>query len=297
MSGSLKGGFKARILAFFSFFWHPILLMRVTLSEPTSLLAALAVLSPESSRRTLRLWVAQGRVQVDGVVVRREQTVRPGQEVRVGNKVQFAARGIEILYEDRDLAVIQKPAGLLSVATDYTAHETAHACLKKRRYPRRVYPVHRLDRETSGVMLFAYAEEARAHLKEQFAVHSVDRVYVALVEGVLQEASGTWRSRLWENAAYVVRSTCDPERGREAVTHYEVIRVQGAYTLVRFTLETGRKNQIRVHCQEAGHPIAGDVKYGATTNPLGRLALHAHYLAFTHPRTGRRISFSSPAPY
>jgi 23S rRNA pseudouridine1911/1915/1917 synthase len=153
--------------------------------------------------------------------------------------------------------------------------------------------VHRLDQGTSGVMLFVYNEKAQGHMKKQFEEHSIVRIYLGLIEGNLPSPSGTWESNLREDDAYFVRSS---PHGEKAITHYEVVAKRKKSSLVRFALETGKKNQIRVHTSEAGHPIVGDKKYGAKTNPYKRLCLHAHFLSFEHPATGKRLAFTSPLP-
>lgn len=269
--------------------------MRILAPSTLPLLDVLAILAPESSKTTLRSWVEQGRVLIEGAKVKKTQLiVSQGQEVCVGPRKQFAPEGIEILYEDREFIVIHKPEGLLSVDTVFEKQLSAHTILK-RRFSQTVHPVHRLDRETSGVMVFAYSERAKEHFKEIFYHHDIEREYIALVEGVPSTPSGTWQSYLVEDPTYVVRSTSSSE-GRLAITHYEILKAGKRSALLRLRLETGRKNQIRVHCKEAGHPIVGDIKYGAQTNSIGRVALHAHKLGFVHPVTKKKLSFQVPFP-
>jgi tRNA pseudouridine32 synthase/23S rRNA pseudouridine746 synthase/23S rRNA pseudouridine1911/1915/1917 synthase len=299
--------------------------MKTKIQEKTSLLAALQQLSPESSKNTLKTWIEQGRVSVNETrVSSARQELLPGQELKVGPKVAYTEHGIKILYEDEHLVVLDKPDKLLTVATAAENEKTVHAILK-RRLRRMVYPVHRLDRDTSGVMLFAYTTNARDVLKEQFAEHSIDRIYMAIVEGTPTPLKGTWKSTLVEDDFFFVKSVPTPEtpikndfRAREAaryhqrkafiqqkikneetgklaITHYEVIKQRKHTALVKFTLETGRKNQIRVHASEAGFPILGDTKYGGQTNRR-RLCLHAHILGFLHPFRNKKMKFVSPLP-
>lgn len=266
--------------------------METKIQEKTTLLQALQTLSPDSSKNTLRSWIEQGRVLVDEKPrsdVR--EVLNPGQTLKVGPKVSFADDGIRILYEDRYLVVIEKPEKLLTVASLDEDETNVHAILRLR-LKKRVYPVHRLDRDTSGVMVFAYTEKARDLLKKQFAVHSIERVYHAIVEGQLTPSKGTWKSRLLEDANYFVKSS---PYGKLAITHYEVIKLKPRSSLVKFTLETGRKNQIRVHASDAGHPVLGDTKYGSKNRKV-RLCLHAHILAFDHPIKKKRMRFVSPLP-
>lgn len=262
-----------------------------------NLLDTLSLVSPESSKTTLRSWLKDGRVTVNGVIIKiASSPVLIGQEIVVGGKPRFIEGGIRIYHEDSHLVVIDKPAGLLSVATDYEKEKTAHSILKDHYRPKRVFVIHRLDQDTSGVMLFAFTEEARDKLKAIFEAHDIERVYFAIVEGQVKERSGTWQSYLYEDDFYVVHSTPDPDRGQIAITHYTVISSTKRCTALKLKLETGRKNQIRVHCQDFGHSILGDKKYGASSNPLKRLALHAHVLAFTHPITNKPLRFESAIP-
>ena len=263
--------------------------MKYFLDKETPLLEVLQKLSPDSSKNTLKSWVEKGRVTVDGLAVRHWKKPVKG-EVVVGQRVAFAEEGVKVLYEDEHIIVIDKPLGLLSVRTDKEAERTVHSILKRRRQ-KRVYPVHRLDRETSGVMLFAYTETARDHLKKKFEAHDIEREYMGIVEGILKPKTGTWKSNLIEDANYFMKSRQD---GKLAITHYKILKYRKHSTLVSFTLETGRKNQIRVHASEAGHPILGDTKYGSAYSPLGRLCLHAHILGFSHPVTGKKMQFVSP---
>jgi len=271
--------------------------MKKTIETECTVLEALKALSPDSSTTSLRSWVEQGRVSLDGVrVTSARTTLVPGQNLLVGPKLLFTEKELVVLYEDSEITVIDKPAKLLTVATDFETGRTAHAILK-RRNKGPVFPVHRLDRDTSGVMVFARSNKARHFLKELFADHTIQRQYYALLEGRLKEPKGSWKSTLVQDANYFVRSGReDDDRGKPAITHFEQLSCKNDYSLVRFELETGRKNQIRVHASEAGHPIAGDKKYGAKTNRFSRLCLHAHILGFTHPVSNKLMRFTSPLP-
>lgn len=271
--------------------------MKYIASADIPILDVLTQISPKSSKTTLRSWIKEGRVQVDQQTIKTTASlVLQGQTVTVGNRKKFLNEGIEILYEDQDLVAICKPNSLLSVAAAFEKAETAHAILKAYYHPRHVYVVHRLDQDTSGVMLFALNEHAHAKLKDLFEVHDIERSYTAIVEGVMSSRSGTWKSYLYEDGQYVVRTTNNPDEGRLAVTHYQTIAASKKYSWLELKLETGRKNQIRVHCQEAGHPVVGDKKYGGHSGPIKRLALHAHLLAFVHPISKKRLCFEAPIP-
>jgi 23S rRNA pseudouridine1911/1915/1917 synthase len=271
--------------------------MKLTVPSPMTLLEALNLLAPESTKTAFRSWLKEGRVLLDNKVVKNGTTTAvQGQVVFVGPKPRFLEKGIKILYEDRHLVVVDKPEGLLSVSTAFEKEETIHAFLKKKYRPKPVYVVHRLDQDTSGVMVFALTPEANEIFKKNFEKHDIERSYIAIVEGHLEESSGTWRSYLVEDPNYVVKSASNPQQGRLAVTHFSQIGMSKWHTALELKLETGRKNQIRVHCQNSGHSIAGDKKYGAKTNPLKRLGLHANLLAFVHPITKKEMRFTSQIP-
>jgi 23S rRNA pseudouridine1911/1915/1917 synthase len=255
-----------------------------------TLLERLEAEYPESSKNTLRSWVTQGRIHVDGKKITRAQhLVGETEEVGLGAKPKFARKGLKILFEDQDLVVIDKPAGLLSVATPLEPVPSAHDLLKRRYNTRRVYPIHRLDRETEGLLVFAYTEQARDHLKEQLENRSIKREYRAIVHG--HPGSGTWRSYLREEVDLFVR-VCLPHQGKEAITHFETIQKRKNSSLLHLKLETGRKHQIRVQAAEAGCPIYGDQKYGLEEDKKKLLKLQAVSLTFEHPRTGKQLHFT-----
>lgn len=271
--------------------------MKWTVTKPMSLLEALGHLSPESSKTNLRSWLRDSRVLVDNEVIKLGTTpVYPGQVISIGAKSRFVEGDVNILYEDKWMVVIDKPEGLLSVATNFETEDTAHAILKRHYSPVPVHVVHRIDQDTSGVLVFARTEDARDRFKEMFEKHELERAYTAIIEGSLDQSTGTWESYLYEDEAYVVHETDNTALGRKAITHYAQFGRNRKYAWLQLRLETGRKNQIRVHCQSAGHPIVGDKKYGAKTNPMRRLGLHAHLLAFKHPMTGKQMRFESPLP-
>ena len=215
-------------------------------------------------------------------------------------------RELELVYEDDFILVVNKPSGMLTISTPRKDEQTAYRILTdyvrsrsrgRRGSQPRVFIVHRLDRDTSGLLVFAKTEEVKYALQDSWNDSVLERKYIALLEGVPSEKEGTVTSWLTENphTLQVLSSPFD-NGGRKAVTHYRVRSGSDTYSLVEFELETGRKNQIRVHASVLGHPVAGDRKYGARTNPAGRLALHASTLTFRHPVTGKILSFKSPAP-
>lgn len=295
-----KGLFRQRILNDArkkQIFQARYLHMKYTAQENIHLLDALAQLSPNSSKNTLRSWVKEGRVYVDGISFNQPQAeIKAGQVIAIGPRKKFIRGDIEIIYEDSDLVIIDKPSSLLSVSTAFEKGDTAHALLKRHYHPRKIYVVHRLDQDTSGVMVFAFNEHTCKALKDLFAAHDIQRSYTAIVEGKMSTQSGTWESYLIEDANYVVHETDDRENGEKAITHYHVEKSNRRYTWLTLTLETGRKNQIRVHCQSAGHSVVGDKKYGSKINPIKRLGLHAHLLAFKHPVSKKTLTFESKIP-
>ena len=271
--------------------------MKYTAERAGTLLEILSEMAPESSKNTLRTWLQSGRVTLNQQRAERANiAVLPGQEIVVGHKVTFLKGSLRILHEDDHIVVLEKPEGLLSVATEKEKRATVHSMLKRQFHNRRVYPVHRLDRETSGVMLFAYTEDARDNLKTQFEAQTVDKTYYAIVENGVLEQKGTWESYVEEDDFFYVKSTNDSVHGKLAITHYEVVKTSKRVSLLKLKPQTGRKNQLRVHCSEAGNPIIGDKKYGSHMNPVKRVCLHAQEISFMHPTLKRRMRFSTQLP-
>ena len=267
-----------------------------------TLLEALAALYPDSSKSTLRQMLQSGRVRVNGEIEKNaKREIESDDSIDVTSKsVQRALpKELAILFEDEHVIVVFKAHGLLTVATERERDTTAQAYLNT--YlgsigEDRIHVVHRLDRETSGVLVFAKHFAAREALKEQFAAHSADRIYIAIVEGEMKPPEGTFRSHLREMRDLKMVSVKAHPDAKYAVTHYRTIQSKNGYSMLEITLETGRKNQIRAHLAEAGHPVVGDRLYGSTVNPLGRLGLHAKLLGFDHPSTGKHLVFTVPIP-
>lgn len=260
---------------------------------------------PDAKRNDVKKWLKYGHLSVDGVVrTAFDSPVAPGSEVllNVTRPIPvFRHQRIELVYEDDDVLVINKGYGMLSVGTNsHKKEENAYDIMRE--YVKTVDPrnklwvVHRLDRHTTGLMMFAKSERAHHVLRHNWNNMILERLYVALLEGDLEQDKGYVKSRLTENSQFVVYSTEVPGEGKLAVTHYDVMARGNGYTLAHFSLDTGRKNQIRVHAAEIGHPIAGDRKYGAQTSPIHRLALHAQTLRFAHPITKKDMNFESPVP-
>lgn len=272
--------------------------------ESMTLMQFLATVMPQASRTKLKSLLSKQIVYVDGsIVTRQEHPLLPGMKVQISRdkrKREFHNRLLKLVYEDAYLLVVEKEPGLLSVNTDRQKERTAYSILNEymSHYGRnkRVYIVHRLDRDTSGLMMFAKDEKTQHTLRDNWHKLVYDRRYVAVVAGEMEKDQGTVESWLTDRVLYVYSSPVD-DGGQRAITHYRVIKRANGYSLVELRLETGRKNQIRVHMQDLGHPVVGDGRYGyEDLNPLRRLALHAFKLCFQHPVTGERLEFETPYP-
>lgn len=259
---------------------------------------------PNKNRNNIKSLLKNKQVLVDGAAISQfNHPLNPGQEVMI-TESRFSdkdMKGIKVVYEDEYLIAVEKASGILSIATDKEREKTAYNIVKnyvKSRNPlEKLFIVHRLDRETSGVMIFVKTEEMQQILQTNWQKMVLERTYVAVVEGKVEKNSDTIISYLKENSAFVTFSSDkEIEGSKKAVTHYTVLKRSKGFSLVEANIETGRKNQIRVHMQSLGHSVVGDKKYGATTNPLGRLGLHAKSIIFKHPKTGKVLSFQTGIP-
>ena len=228
--------------------------------------------------------------------------LQPGMCVQISrekHKHEFHHPMLKILYEDAYIIVVEKKEGLLSVATERQKERTAQHILneyvKRIHKGNRIYVVHRLDRETSGIMMYAKDEKTQHTLRDNWHDLVRDRRYVTIVQGEMEQDEGTVCSWLTDRKLYVSSSPTD-DGGKYSVTHYHTIKRANGFSLLELQLETGRKNQIRVHMQSLGHPVVGDERYGCEMNPLGRLALHAFKLCFYHPVTHEWMEFETPYP-
>jgi 23S rRNA pseudouridine1911/1915/1917 synthase len=259
----------------------------------------LLALFPEASGRAIKGWLERSRVRVNGVVERRDDAlVDPADRVELGRPAPppFPAP-LRLVHEDPDIIVVDKPPGLLTIATPSGRARTVYRLLRdwvQAQGRGRIFIVHRLDRDTSGLLVFARSPAAKRALQAQFEARTAERVYAARVEGVLRDEAGTLAGRLAENRSLRVR----PARGRggrEAITRWRVLARYREATLVELRLVTGRRGQIRVQLAALGHPVTGDRVYGSRRAPGGRLCLHATRLGFVHPQ-GHQVIFESPAP-
>ncbi len=230
-------------------------------------------------------------------------SLTPGMEIKISrdkNRKEFHSQLLDIVYEDRYLLVINKRQGLLSIATEREKERTAYSILtdyvKRTNRQHRIFVVHRLDRDTSGLMVFAKDERTKIALQDNWQRIVTDRRYVAVVKGKPEHSQGNITSWMKDNKMFISYSAPHDNGGDLAITHYRTLKEGIEYSLLELKLETGRKNQIRVHMQDMGHPIVGDSKYGERDNPIGRLALHAFRLNFYHPVTKELMQFETPIP-
>ncbi|GAB2610015.1 RluA family pseudouridine synthase [Emticicia sediminis] len=273
-------------------------------TEETELLVFLLIKITSRSRNDVKVLLRDKQIYVDGQPITQfNHPLKPEQVVEVKWKKapeEARYRGLNIVFEDQYLIVIEKQAGVLSIATEKQKDNTAYSILSghvKKQDPRnRVFVVHRLDRETSGLMMFAKSEKIQKLLQESWNATIEERTYLAVVEGYVEKKQDTITSYLVESKALIVYSSKNPEVGQKAITHYEVLKSNKNFSLLKVNLETGRKNQIRVHAKDLGHSVVGDEKYGAKTDPIKRLGLHAWVLAFKHPITGKDLRFETEIP-
>lgn len=276
----------------------------LTVTQEDTLLHFLLDNLPRKGRKLLKAVLRDGQVSVGGrVTTQFDQPLKPGQEVSVSWKrsaPQQEILGLTIIHEDDDIIIIDKPSGLLTIATEKEKRKTAYSILsnyvKKQDSNNKIFVVHRLDRETSGLLMFAKNEVIKKTIQATWKSTIHNRTYVAVVEGIVEPSEGVVESYLAESKAFIVYSGQNPKHGRKAITHYRKIDGNSGLSLLKVNLETGRKHQIRVHMQDINHPVIGDRKYGSTINPINRMGLHAQVLVFNHPVTGERCEFRTPVP-
>lgn len=271
--------------------------------EPSELLNFIIKSLDGISRSKAKAILSGSGVRVDRkIVTQHDFPLQPDMTVEVSkrkNNAPLVSRFIKLVYEDRHICVIEKNIGILSMATDHHQfcvktilddyfHKSHQKCT--------AHVVHRLDRDTSGLLVYAKTTEAEQILEHNWREIVTDRRYVALASGRMEREKGTVKSWLKDNKAYFTFSSPVDNGGKYAVTHFHTLRANDRYSLVELKLETGRKNQIRVHLQDLGHPVCGDTKYGNNDDPCGRLCLHAYRLDFYHPITGEQLHFETPMP-
>lgn len=274
----------------------------ITVKENAPLLEYL-INNVSESRSKLKATL-QGR----GIAVNGRMVTQFDYQLKAGDKIiisrhkkqnQFKSRYVKIVYEDRWLVVVEKNIGILSMAAGHSSLNVKSVLddyFLKSRQKCRAHVVHRLDRDTSGLMVYAKDIETEQILEHNWHQIVYDRRYVAVVSGEMEQNSGTIANWLKDNKTYITYSSPTDNGGKYAVTHFQVLNRTTEHSLVEYKLETGRKNQIRVHSADMGHPVCGDMKYGNGDDPLHRLCLHAYMLCFTHPVTGEPMEFSTPIP-
>lgn len=236
------------------------------------------------------------------LVTQHDYPLKPGMCVRISKhrrSTELQNKWVKIIYEDKDIIVIEKAEGILSMAAtakQFCVKTILDEYFTKRHFKCHAHVVHRLDRDTSGLMVYAKSIEAAQVLERDWKGRVFDRRYVAVLTGRMEREGGTVESWLKDNKACITYSSPTDNGGKLAITHYHTLQVGNEYSLVEMRLDTGRKNQIRVHMQDLDHPVVGDVKYGVGGSPLGRLCLHAFRLYLYHPITGERMEFETPIP-
>lgn len=278
---------------------------KLTIKEDGTLLATAAALLPDHKPTKLKSMLKHNQLAVNGVPSRQfDLAVHAGDQLWVNFDRSFQVFShprIKLVYEDNDIIVVDKGYGVLSTAAGKPSDDTLYNIIKK--YARgfsdkaNVYVVHRLDRDTSGLMLLTRTKQARDKLISNWNNMVIERKYVAVVEGDVAQPEGTIKSFLAENPdTFEMYSTDDKKVGRLAVTKYRLLKQGKRFAMVELEIKTGRKNQLRVHMQDMGNPVSGDRKYGGHPSPINRIALHATVLSFVHPITGKVVTFNSPFP-
>lgn len=276
----------------------------VQVDEEIGLLDFLLKNAGNKSRTKIKATLHGQGIKVNGrITTQFDYQLKPGMKVSISKAKrdgqQLVSRYVKLVYEDRHIVVIEKAEGILSMAAGHSSlnvksvlddyfHKSHQRCT--------AHVVHRLDRETSGLMIYAKDMDTEQILEHNWHDIVYDRRYVAVVSGEIEDDGGTIANWLKDNKAYVTYSSPVDNGGKYAITHFHVLARTTEHSLVEYRLETGRKNQIRVHSADMGHPVCGDMKYGNGDNPLHRLCLHAYRLDFYHPITGSRMEFETPIP-
>lgn len=284
--------------------WRPDSILVWTAAEESTLMQCLEAKLTDHKRTSIKALMKYNQVALNSMPTSQfDQPVHAGDMLSVNFTrpfVVFSHPRIKLVYEDNDIIVINKGSGILSVSTDNVKDGTAYSILRdylKKKDPRlMLFVVHRLDRDTSGLMMFAKNVEAKEAMQHNWNNMVLGRRYVAVVEGKVEQEEGVVKSYLAETSQFEVYSTQNPDEGQLAITRFKRQQCNNGYSLMELSLDTGRKNQIRVHMKDLGHPIVGDRKYGAKASPIHRLGLHARTLHFAHPVTKKEMLFETPIP-
>lgn len=275
-----------------------------TVTEEKPLLEFLLANVNNESRTKIKATLRGRGIKVDGKTVTQfDFPLQPGMKVAVSKRKRddllLKSRYVKLVYEDRYLVVVEKNIGILSIAAGHSSLNVKSVLddyFRKSRQRCTAHVVHRLDRDTSGLMVYAKDMETEQILEHNWHDIVYDRRYVAVVSGEVEDEGGTIANWLKDNKAYITYSSPVDNGGKYAVTHFHTLARTTEHSLVEYRLETGRKNQIRVHSADMGHPVCGDIKYGNGDDPLHRLCLHAYVLCFYHPVTRERMEFETPIP-
>lgn len=276
---------------------------RFVVKEQEELLKFLYENLKDMKQKKVKAFLTDKKVLVDNkIITKYNYILKPKQVITIdenGGKYHLEKNNIELIYEDEEIIVINKPEGLLSIASVEEKEKTAYKILtqyvKLSNVKNRVFIVHRLDKETSGIMLLSKSENLKHKLQDNWDKLVQFRGYISLVEGILKVKEDTIKTMLIEDEKYMVHNTLSKD-GQLAITKYKVVAEGENISLLKIELKTGRKNQIRVHMQGIGHPVIGDKKYGSKKNPIKRLGLHAYKLAFIHPITNKKMEFETDIP-
>ncbi len=272
--------------------------------ETTTLLPFIMTSFDGISRTRAKAILTGGGVLVNRKIQKQHDLpLQSGDTVEISKRKpaeQLVNKFVKIVFEDAHIVVVEKNVGILSMAANHHAFSVKSVLdeyFRRSKQRCTAHVVHRLDRDTSGLLVYAKTMQAEQTLEHNWHDIVTDRRYMALVSGSLEQQQGKVESWLKDNKAYITQSyPQDPGGGKWAITHYCQRRTDGIHSIVELCLETGRKNQIRVHMQQLGHPVCGDIKYGNGDDPIGRLALHAFRLNFYHPITGEHLTFETPIP-
>jgi 23S rRNA pseudouridine1911/1915/1917 synthase len=282
-----------------------IILQEIKVKESAELLQFLEDQKVRKSRNAIKSLLAHKQVNVNGkLTTQYNHPLKSGDVVRIMKFNQERKRnklkGLTIEYEDEYIIVVNKEYGVLSISTDKEKTRTVYNVLtehvKKKKKLARIFVLHRLDREVSGLMIFAKDENIQFQYQQNWDKLVPKYMYLGVTEGIPEQPAGTIKSWLTEDKNYVMRTSDINNGGLESITHYKTIKSNDKYALLSYRLETRRKNQIRAQMKQIGHPIVGDKKYGAKENPIKRIALHVQDMLLIHPVLGSRLEFNCPAP-
>lgn len=264
-----------------------------------TLLESIALFKKDLSKKTIKNYIKNGMVMVNNrIITNSSYLLKNGDKIEISySKKKINEYNLDILYEDDYLIAINKPNGLLSISNDKEKEITAYRMISdyvKKNNNKYIFVVHRLDQDTSGILLFCKNQNIRDEMQNNWNTLVKKRGYLAIVNGKINN-SGTIKSYLYEDKLGFIHSS-KSNHGKEAITHYSLLKYSNNYSLLQVFIDTGRRNQIRVHLSEKGYPIVGDKKYGSKDNPIKRLCLHANILEFIHPVSKKLIHIESAIP-